>query len=35
MLQLKDLRRQGVGEKVTAWDGKILKEVEEPLGAPA
>src|SRR6267143_4341970 len=29
MLQLKDLRRRGVGEKVTAWDGKILKEVED------
>ncbi len=32
MLQLKDLWGRGVGEKVTAWDGKILKELEGLAG---
>ncbi len=32
MLQLKDLRKRGVGERVTDWDGKILVELEGPLG---
>jgi hypothetical protein len=28
VLQLKDLWGRSVGEKVAAWDGKILKELE-------
>ncbi len=35
MLQLKDLRGRCVGEKVTEWDGKILKELEGPRGGGA
>jgi len=28
VLPLKDLRGRSVGEKVTAWDGRILKKLE-------
>ena len=35
MLHLKDLRGQSVGEKVTGWDGKILKELEGPRSGGA
>jgi len=31
MLQLKDLRGQAVGEKVTGRDGKFLEELGGPL----
>jgi hypothetical protein len=34
-LQLKDLRGRTVGEKVTDRDGKILEELEGPLGEDA
>ena len=30
MLQLKDLREWIVGEKVTVWDGRMLKKLEGP-----
>ncbi len=35
MLQLKGLRGRTVGEKVTGRDGKILEELEVPLGGGA
>jgi len=35
MLHLKNLRGQSVGEKVTAWDRKVLKELEGPRGGGA
>jgi len=35
MLQLKDLRGRSVGDKVTGWDGKILKKLEGPRGGGA
>ena len=35
MLQLKDLLRRSVGEKVTGWDGKILEELEGLPGGRA
>ena len=35
MLQLKDLREWIVGEKVTAWDGRILKKLEGLPGGRA
>ena len=35
MLQLKDLWGRSVGEKVVAWDGKILKELEGLPGGRA
>jgi hypothetical protein len=35
VLQVKDLRKRSVGEKVIAWDEKILVELEGPLGGRA
>ena len=35
MLQLKDLRKLGVGEKVTVWDGDILEDLEGLPGGRA
>ena len=35
MLQLKDLWRRSVGEKVTIWDEKILEELEGLPGGRA
>jgi len=35
VLQLKDLRGRGVGEKVTASDGEILEELEGLPGGRA
>jgi len=35
VLQLKDLREWIVGEKVTAWDRRILKKLEGLLGGRA
>jgi len=32
VLPLKDLRGRSVGEKATAWDGRILKKLEGPRG---
>jgi hypothetical protein len=35
VLRLKDLRRRCIGEKVTAWDGKVLGKLEGPRGGRA
>jgi len=35
VLQLKGLREQRIGKKVTVWDGNILLELEGQLGGRA